>query len=141
MTRTAVVFIFSLIFAGCAATYTPEMVQHIKGSSFKATQTGYYTAELVMKPKQPKVGINKAHLIIHDYEATDIPGLTVKAVPVHKEKGTISDTTPIIKDAGRGLYIIENISLSEPGMWEMRLDIKGEFKNDSVVLPIPEVMN
>ncbi|UCE78818.1 MAG: hypothetical protein JSV13_09985 [Nitrospiraceae bacterium] len=141
MTKVVVFCIFSLIFSGCASTYTPEMVQHIKGSSFKATHTGYYTAELVMKPKQPKVGINKAHLIIHDYEATDIPGLTIKAVPVHTQKGTISNTTPTVKDAGRGLYIIENISLPEPGMWEMQLYIKGEFKNDSVELPIPEVMN
>ncbi len=141
MKKAAVVLMCSLIFAGCASTYTPKLVQHIRGSSFKPTHTGYYTAELVMKPKQPKVGINKAHLIIHDYEATDIPGLTIKAVPVHTEKGTISKTTPTVKDAGRGLYIIENISLPEPGMWEIQIYIKGDFKNDSVELPIPEVKN
>lgn len=115
------------------------MVQHIKGSVFKATDTGYYTAELVMKPKQPIVGDNKAQLIIHDYEATDIPGLKITVIPYHPAKGIQSKETPKVKDAGRGLYLIENIHFSEPGTWELKLTIKGPYKDDTVVLPLPEV--
>jgi hypothetical protein len=115
------------------------MVQHIKGSSFKATDTGYYTAELVMKPKQPTVGLNKAQLIIHDYEATDIPGLKITVTPSLPGKGIQAKEEPAVKDAGRGLYLIENISFSEPGKWELKLMIKGPYKDDTVILQIPEV--
>jgi hypothetical protein len=49
------------------------------------------------------------------------------------------DNQPTVKDAGRGLYIIENINFSEPGQWEMKLTIKGPYKKDTVVLSLPEV--
>lgn len=124
---------------GCATTYKPEMVQHIKGSVFKATDSGYYTAELVMKPKQPLVGANKAQLIIHDYEATDIPGLKISVTPYLPAKGIQSKETPKVKDAGRGLYLIENIHFPESGNWELKLSIKGPYKDDTVVLALPEV--
>lgn len=114
------------------------MVQHIKGSVFKATDHGYYTAELVMKPSKPKVGTNMARLIIHNYEGKDIPGLRIKAVPVLPSKNLVSPEEPEIEDAGRGLYIIRNIYFPEPGKWELRLKIYGEIV-DSVILPLPEV--
>jgi hypothetical protein len=126
-------------FLGCATAKKPmKMVQHIKGSVFEATDRGYYTTELVMKPKQPLLGKNKAHLIIHDYEARDIPGLKITASISHSEKEIQSKVKPTVKDAGRGLYIIENIDFPEPGMWKMKLEIKGDLY-DSVLLSLPEV--
>ncbi len=56
--RAGIIIILGVILAGCSAKYTPKLVQHIKGSSFSATENGYYTAELVMKPKRPHVGLN-----------------------------------------------------------------------------------
>jgi len=124
--------------AGCAVKYRPEMVQHIKGSVFKATETGYYTAELVMKPMHPTVGTNRAHLIIHNYEGEDIPGLRIYVTPYLPSKDIEPEVKPTVKDAGRGLYIIENINLTEAGVWELRLKIYGEEMSDSVVLTLPE---
>ena len=123
---------------GCTVTYTPEMVQHIKGSSFKATDTGYYTAELVMKPKQPVVGMNKAHLIIHNYEAVDIPGLRIIATPYLPSKGITSENAKV-EDSGRGLYILEDVNLTEPGIWHVQLKIYSDEMSDKVTLVIPEV--
>jgi hypothetical protein len=127
-------------FIACAPkTYTPKLVQHVKGSVFKPTDTGYYSTELVLKPQKPKVGKNSAHLIIHDYEATDIPGLKITANLNKTGEEIKPDNQPTVKDAGRGLYIIENINFSEPGQWEMKLTIKGPYKKDTVVLSLPEV--
>ncbi len=134
LTLTAAVFLF-----GCATTYTPKMDQHIRGSAFKATDTGYYTAELVMKPNPPVVGINAAQLIIHDYEATDIPGLKITCTPYLPSKNLQPQAVPKVTDAGLGLYIIENIHFPEPGAWEIKLKIKGPYKTDTVVLQVPEV--
>ncbi len=39
----------------CTTKYSPKMVQHIRGSVFGATDHGYYTAELVMRPKKPGI--------------------------------------------------------------------------------------
>lgn len=138
MVKKALCIALIAVAVGCTVTYTPELVQHIKGSSFKATDTGYYTAELVMKPKQPVVGMNKAHLIIHNYEAVDIPGLQITAIPVLPSKGIQSEKAKV-EDAGRGLYILEDINLTEPGIWHVKLKIYGDEVSDKVTLVIPEV--
>ncbi len=138
MKRMTISFLTVLFFA-CTVKYTPKMVQHIKGSVFKATDSGYYTTELVMKPKSPKVGKNRAHLIIHNYESEDVPGLKIKITPYLPARELTSPDVPTVKDAGRGLYIIDNIYFPEPGNWQLRLKIYGEEMVDTVVLPIPEV--
>ncbi|MGD8351545.1 MAG: hypothetical protein PVG55_00975 [Nitrospirota bacterium] len=135
----------AVFFVACAGqtqktkTYEPEMVQHIKGSVFDATDKGYYTTELVIKPSPPVVGDNKAQLIIHDYKATDIPGLDITIVPYLPEKDLESTGGIKVFDAGRGLYLIDNINFSEPGNWQLKLTISGPEMTDTVVLDIPEV--
>jgi hypothetical protein len=54
------------------------------------------------------------------------------------DKGTPSPDKVTVKDAGRGLYILENLNYHMPGQWELRLDIKGP-EDDTVVLQLPEV--
>lgn len=134
------VFVISLIFLfSCTVKYTPKMVQHIRGSVFKATDSGYYTTELVMKPTPPHVGYNNAHLIVHNYEGVDIPGLRISITPYLPSKNLTPEEKPKVKDAGRGLYIIENIYFPEPGKWELRLKLYGDEIVDTVILPLPEV--
>jgi hypothetical protein len=142
MVKRALLIICVLSLIGCASDFgkkTPEMVQHIKGSIFKATERGYYTAELVMKPKQPVVGKNKGSLIIHDYEANDTPGLKIEIIPRMTGSEVTSQEKPVIKDAGRGLYLIENIDLHSPGMWELWMRISETRMSDVVTLPLPEI--
>ncbi|RMG02174.1 MAG: hypothetical protein D6726_08110 [Nitrospirae bacterium] len=139
MTKRLWLVLTVMVVVGCSAKFTPKMVQHIRGSVFSATDHGYYTTELVMRPKQPKVGVNKAHLIIHNYDAVDMPGLKIYVEPLLPARGITSPEKPTVKDAGRGLYIIENIVFPEPGNWELKLRIYGEELSDTVTLKIPEV--
>ncbi|RMG74070.1 MAG: hypothetical protein D6710_02160 [Nitrospirae bacterium] len=140
MYRIAVLIVFLVLFSfNCSTKYTPKLVQHIRGSSFSATEHGYYTAELVMKPKHPHVGVNRAHLIIHNYDAVDMPGLRVYVEPYLPSKNLTSPEKPRVKDAGRGLYIIDNIVFPEPGDWVLKISIYGEEFSDRVTLKIPPV--
>lgn len=119
--------------------YNPKLVQHLKGSAFGPTKTGYYSAELVIKPNPPVVGTASAHLIIHNYNAVDLPGLTITAKPYNRGSGKPSSGAVAVKDAGRGLYILSNIVFDAPGPWEMRLTIAGPAKTDTITLELPEV--
>jgi len=139
--KKALVLFIAMSLLGCAAgprKYTPEMVQHFKGSIFKATETGYYTAELIIRPNPPVVGNNAADLIIHDYRAHDITGLDITITPFLADEGEASPKAPFIRDAGRGLYLIENLYYHRPGRFSLRVEIRGP-KDDSVVLPLPEI--
>jgi hypothetical protein len=145
MVKKLSALLLALAFLGCAEmkapplrTYQPEMVQHFKGSVFKATETGYYTAELIPRPREPVVGKNDADLIIHNYKAEDLPGLQIEVTPYMPETNVVSPQKPVVDDAGRGLYVIRDLVYSEPGKWALRVKIYGPEK-DSVVLPLPEV--
>lgn len=144
MIRIAFVLGLAILYAGCAGYEVKpprktEMVQHIKGSVFSATDKGFFTAELVMTPRNPAVGKNKANLIIHDYEANDTPGLDITVSLFMPETGVQSTEKPVVTDVERGLYRLENLYFQIPGMWQMKLDIKGPRFSDSVVLSLPEV--
>ncbi len=137
--RLNIILLTTVLLLACSAKIKPKMVQHIRGSSFSATNHGYYTAELVMKPKQPVVGPNRAHLIVHNYEGEDVPGLRVIITPYLPDKEIVSPEKPKVKDAGRGLYIIDNIVFTEPGDWVLKIRLIGKELSDSVTLKIPTV--
>ena len=145
MLKKILLIIIGLFITGCATDYKADapketkQVQHIPGSVFQVTENGFYTTELVLKPKNPVVGKSKGHLIIHDYEAVDTPGLDITATLFMPETGAVSKEAPTFKDVERGLYIVDNIFFNEPGKWELKMNIKGQRFSDTVVLQLPEV--
>jgi uncharacterized protein YceK len=145
MKKIILLIIVGLFVSGCAMDHMAKppketkQVQHIPGSVFQVTENGFYTTELVLKPKNPVVGKSKGHLIIHDYKAVDTPGLDITATLYMPETGAVSKETPTFKDKERGLYIVDNIYFNEPGKWELKMDIKGQKFSDTVVLQLPEV--
>lgn len=144
MIKKALMLCLVIVFAGCAGYEVKppkktEMVQHIKGSVFSATDKGFFTTELVMTPRNPVVGKSKANLIIHDYEAHDTPGLDITVLLYMPETGVQSSEKPVVTDVERGLYRLENLYFQSPGIWQMKLNIKGPRFSDTVVLSLPEV--
>ena len=140
LTLVALVFAF----VGCVPPggkkYRPEMVQHFYGSVFDATETGYYTAEVILRPNPPVVGRTKADLIIHDFRAEDRGGLDIQAELHMADTGEPAPEMPTVKEVRgphRGLYEI-SIYFPQPGDYELKLIIDGPAL-DSVVLQIPTV--
>lgn len=147
MTKKILALLLALAFLGCAKAQTAgmdpaKMVQHFKGSIFKATDKGSCTTELIIRPNPPVTGKNSADLIIHDIrgdEAVDVAGLDVIATAYMTETGTPSPDKVTVKDAGRGLYILENLNYNMPGKWALKLQLSGPGLADTVVLDLPEV--
>jgi hypothetical protein len=147
MGKKTLALLLALAFLGCAKAQTAridpaKMVQHFKGSVFEATDKGSCTTELIIRPNPPVVGRNSADLIIHDIrgeEAVDIEGLDVTATPYMPGTARPSPDKVAVKDAGRGLYILENLNYDMPGKWELKLELSGPGLTDSVVLELPEV--
>jgi hypothetical protein len=145
MKRKILLLIITLAFLGCAGNYvakppkTTIMDQHIEGSIFKATENGFYTTELVLKKKKPVVGKNRGHMIVHNYEAVDTPGLKITAVLYMPETGAVSIEPTVVKGKGKGLYSVNNLYFDKPGKWELKMEIVGHSYSDTVVLELPEV--
>jgi hypothetical protein len=145
MAKKLLVIIVSLVITGCAMDYKmkPPMVtvmdQHIPGRVFDKTEQGFYTTELVLKPRVPIVGKGRGHLIIHNHKAVDTPGLDITATLYMSETGVESSQKPAVRDVRKGLYKVENLFYDSPGMWTLKLEIIGRRASDVVVLSLPEV--
>jgi hypothetical protein len=146
MAKKILVIIVSLIVTGCAMDYQMKppretiMNQHIPVSVFDKTEQGFYTAELVLKPRRnPIVGKGRGHLIIHNHEAVDTPGLDIIATLYMSETGVESSQKPVVSGGRKGLYKVENLFYDSPGMWALELEIRGRRASDVVVLSLPEV--
>ncbi len=145
MAKRIAVIIMSLLIAGCAvdqkagAPMQTIMDQHIPGSAFDKTEQGYYTAELVLKPRNPVVGAGAGHLIVHNHEAVDTPGLNIRAMLYMSETGLESSKKPVVKDVKKGLYKVSDLHYDVPGVWKLKLEISGPMGSDVVVLSLPEV--
>jgi hypothetical protein len=139
-----VLFALAFAFIGCAPPgakkYRPELVQHMYGSVFDSTETGYYTTEVILRPNPPLVGRTKADLIVHDFRAVDRGGLRIQAELYLADTGEPAPEMPTVKEVGgrhRGLYEIA-IFFHQPGDFEMKLIIDGPA-HDTVMLQIPTV--
>jgi hypothetical protein len=145
MAKKILVIIVGLIVTSCSVDYkmkpptVTRMDQHIPGSVFDKTEQGFYTTELVLKPRKPIVGLGRGHLIVHDHEAVDTPGLNITATLYMPETGVESSKKPVVKDARKGLYKVNNLYYDSPGKWLLKLEISGRMASDVVVLSLPVV--
>ncbi len=145
--RKLMILLAVILLAGCMTDYKMKppaetiMDQHIPGSVFDKTEQGFFTAELVLKPRQPVVGAGRGHLIVHNYEAVDTPGLDISAKLYMPSTGVESSRQPVVKGVRHGLYKVDNLYYDVPGEWVLRLEIKGYRVSDNVVLKLPEVKN
>jgi len=103
------------------------------------TEQGLYFASLEFPGTQVKVGKTSMKLFIGDRrtkaplkEKLDIE--IVPWMPAH-EHGTSGQT--IIKEIGKGVYSVEGVHLSMPGLWEIYVRInKGKKGEDTAVFNI-----
>ena len=114
----AAVFALACSSSATSATTFPD-------APYVTTTFGAYHVELRTAPSQPPVrGAFDALLSIRDGTAAS-SGLAVKVTPWMPAMGHGSSTTPIVTPGADGDYVISNLVLPMPGMWELRVSIDG----------------
>jgi hypothetical protein len=103
------------------------------------TDNGLYSVEMVIKDKDLKVGVNTLDIIVHDKSDKDVAGAEIKVVPWMPEMGHGVFEKPIVKERGGGTYSVENIILIMEGRWELKLKIKKNNTEDSVIFDFQDV--
>jgi hypothetical protein len=82
-----------------------------------------------------KVGRNDFALIIHDNKDRDVEDAVLKIVSLLKEQGIA--VSPVMKNKGYGLYAVENLHISMPGHWELKIEVKTGSVEDSLSFYFP----
>jgi hypothetical protein len=116
-----------------------EFTKHYEDSMFRVTDKGLFSVEMVIKGQEPVAGVNMVDLIIHNREDKDVTGAAITVTPWMPDMGHGVSEKPVVSEKGGGLYSVENIILIMSGHWELRIDIKKDALQDSVVFDFPDV--
>lgn len=113
--------------------------KHYEQSLIKMTEKGLFSAEMVIKGKELKVGVNTLDIIVHDKNDKDLVGAEITVVPWMPEMGHGVFEKPVVRERGGGLYSVENIIIIMGGRWELRIKIGKGTVEDTVTFNFPDV--
>jgi hypothetical protein len=103
------------------------------------TEQGLYFVSLEFTGTQVKVGKNSMKVFIGDSK-TKAPlkdKLDIEIVPWMPSHEHGMNGQAIIKEIGKGVYLIEGVNLSMPGLWEIYVRInKGKKGEDTAVFNV-----
>jgi hypothetical protein len=109
--------------------------KHFDESLFNVTERGLFSVELLIKQEELKVGRNDFALIIHDNKDRDVEDAVLNIVSRLQEQAIA--VSPVIRNKGYGLYGVENLLISMPGQWELKIEIKKDGVEDSLFFYFP----
>jgi hypothetical protein len=116
-----------------------KFTRHYAESNFMVTEDELYSVEMLVIGNMLKVGMNSVDVIIHDSNDNDVMGAEVTVTPWMPEMGHGVKEVPKVTDRGGGLYSVENVEISMPGLWQLRVKVKKDGKEDTAVFEFPEV--
>jgi hypothetical protein len=134
------IIFYSALLAGCATTgEKPKFSKHYADSLFKIAESGLYSVEMVIPDRELSVGRNAVNIIVHDKNDAEVMGAGLTITPWMPEMGHGVLEEPEIVERGGGLYSIENVVISMPGRWELRIKVVKDGVEDRAVFDFPGV--
>lgn len=88
-----------------------------------ASASGRLTIAVRTSPQPPIRGINAAQLAVRDVAGGAKDGLTLTVVPWMPAHGHGSSVLPTVTPQGGGIYVLTDLVLEIPGLWELQTTI------------------
>ncbi len=113
--------------------------KHYEGSLYTMMDSGEFGVEIILPDGGLEMGVNRIDLIIHDKRDKDVAGAEITVTPwMPAMKHGVSET-PTVQERGGGLYVVEDLTLTMTGKWELRLKVAKGGAEDTVVIDLPMV--
>jgi hypothetical protein len=117
--------------AGCSSGGPAETTGFVAGPLMTVnSQTGQLKIDVRTSPQPPERGTNDVELTITgaaDGLARD--GLTLRIQPWMPAMGHGTSIVPTITPQMNGKYLLSNVDLFMPGLWQLRLSIYGQTED------------
>jgi hypothetical protein len=139
MKRLALLILLVTLFPLSAQAETGKFTRHYAESLFQVADKGLYSVEMLVIGNELKTGINTVDVIVHDKNDADVMGAEITVTPWMPEMGHGVKEEPTVIERGGGLYSVENVEISMPGHWELRVEVKKGKVEDTVVFDFPDV--
>lgn len=102
------------------------------------TEQGYFSVSVDLNTKPLNVGRNTIELVIHD-KSTGKPlerKIEIEIIPWMPAHEHGSNEVPIVKEKGRGQYLVERLNFTMPGEWDIYIKIKEGKREDTAVFKV-----
>ncbi|MEJ2314372.1 MAG: FixH family protein [Nitrospirota bacterium] len=136
----ALVLLFPLVALASEGHSGAEgFTKHYANSLFEVTENGLYSVEMLVLGGELSVGMNTLDIIVHDAKDSDVMGADITVTPWMPDMGHGVKEQPVITERGGGLYSVENVEISMPGLWELRVQVDRGGQEDVAVFSFPGV--
>jgi len=132
----AILFMF---FALLSPAFAGHAAKEGVGSFTKTTEKGMFTVELNLEREKLSVGKNTADVTIRDNHKKAVTGARLTIRPHVARHGETSIIRPSVTEKGDGIYHVENIYIDMLGDWELKVTVRKDDTEDSVVFDFPGV--
>jgi hypothetical protein len=134
-------FIVSLfvVFAFLPPALAGQMPKGGNSSLTKMTEKGMFNVELRLEREKLSVGKNSADVTIRDKNDKPFTGARLTVRPHVARHGETSLIKPSVIEKSDGIYRVENIYIDTLGDWELKVTVRKDDAEDSVVFDFPNV--
>jgi len=116
-----------------------KFTRHYANSKFVISEGGKYSVEMLVIGDMLKTGMNSLDMVVHDSSDHDVMGAKLTVTPWMPEMGHGVKTEPTITERGGGLYSAENVEITMPGMWQIKVAVDKDGVEDTAIFEFPNV--
>lgn len=139
MRKIALLAFLLVLFPLVAQAGEQKFTRHYSESNFVITDDGQYSVEMLIIGNMLKVGMNSLDLIVHDSDDHDLLGADITVTPWMPSMGHGVKEMARVSEKGGGLYSVENVEISMPGNWQLRVKVSKDGKEDSAVFEFRDI--
>jgi hypothetical protein len=117
-------------FTACSGGAAPPAGFPTEAYTTEASASGTLVVDVRTSPQPPLRGTNSVELTITQAsDGTPVDGLTLDVVPWMPAMGHGS-STPTVTPQGGGVYLVTEVYLYMPGVWELQTAISGALTDN-----------
>ena len=120
--------LFTLLLCGCGFDSTSEDQGN---QSQVISDTGVFHLELIPKASRNLVGLNRYEIMLSDGQGIAVEQAQLTIVPWMPDHGHGTDREPSISPMGNGVYEVDDVVYTMPGLWHLNVEIRTALITDN----------
>ena len=121
--------LFIGVFIGCVSDGLSEDYQ---GQYGVVSDNGAFVLDLIPKVSMNLVGLNRYEIILADEQGIAVEQAQITMIPWMPDHGHGTDREPVITPMGNGVYEVDDVVYTMPGLWHLNVEISTDSMTDNV---------
>ncbi len=120
--------LFTLLLLGCGSDRTSDEQEN---QYAVVSDNGGFSLDLIPKASMNLVGLNRYEIILSDGQGAPVEQAQIAIIPWMPDHGHGTDREPIITPMGNGVYEVDDVVYTMPGLWHLNVEISTDSMTDN----------